>query len=294
MCSSTIRLYVVVTATLLPTASYAQVQVGCFDVSLGNWTPVESTHEVNLPRPPRPDVSGDSVIYSIPPRIRLHGEPARGSARWFLVTVPENSLQVPHSFLSWSGTPDSLRIVLSTGFAGTRSTLRPTSDGWTGTSRTFSDIVGLLRYERPITLHRVDCESEPPVPASVDKRLPRSVELQAHSPLVLGEPVPARALAHPRRSGAKTLEVKPSGMWAGPDTVIVRVNRQDVVFHIEMRYSRGFDLSPLVQELSSKFGSGDAVPGTESFFWHNRTTTMFVSAGRSQPGAVIYDPRFER
>jgi hypothetical protein len=170
MRSTAIRHYVVVLASFLPTAVSGQVQVGCFDVSLGDWAPVESTAGVSLPRPPRPDVSGDSMVYSIPPRLRLHGEPSRGSARSFLVTVPENSLQVPHSFLSWSGSPDSLTIVLSTGYAGTRSKLTATSDGWTGTSRTFSDVIGLLRYERTITLHRVACDSEPPVPASADKR----------------------------------------------------------------------------------------------------------------------------
>jgi len=270
----------------------ANAQVGCFDVSLGDWAPVESTYVVDSPRPPRPDESRDSVVYSIPPRLRLQGERVRGSARRFLVTVPENSLQVPHSFLSWRGTSDSLRIVLSTGFAGTTSTLHPTSDGWSGTSRTFSDVVGLLRYERPITLRRVDCDSEPPVPASADKRLPRSVELRDHSPLVLGQSVPAGALAHPQRSGAKTLEVKPSGMWAVADTVLVRVDDQDVVFHIEMRYSGGFDLSPLVQELAGEFGAGDDLRGTNSFFWHNRTTTMFIDTGRSRPRVVIFDPRF--
>ncbi len=83
-------------------------------------------------------------------------------------------------------------------------------------------------------------------------------------------------------------------MWAGSDTVIVRVNHQDVVFHIEMRYSGGFDPSPLVQELSSKFGSGDALPG--SFFWHNRTTTMFVSTptARSMPLDTSASSRFLR
>lgn len=294
MRSSAIRLYAVVIASVLPTAVCGQVQVGCFDVSLGDWTPVESTAEAGLPRPPRPDVSGDSVVYSMPPRLRLHSEPSQGSDRSFLVTVPESSLQVPHSFLSWSGTPDSLTIVLSTRYAGTISKLRATSDGWTGTSRTFSDVIGLLRYERPVTLHRVDCDSEPSVPASADKQLPRSVELQDHSPLVLGQPLPAGVVHHPLQSSrVRTLEVEPAGMWAGADTVIVRLNDQDTVYRIEVRYSRGFDLSPLVRDLASKFGLSDDQPGTSSF-WENRTTTMFVRTDESLPRAVIYDPRLER
>ena len=282
----------IVGASFLPGRAQAQVAAGCFDVSLGEWSPIDSTHVVDLPRPSPPDQSGDSVSYLIPPRLRLHDDrTARRSAEAFLVSVPPNALQVPHPFLSWTGASDSLRIALSTGYSGTISTLYPTTDGWTGSARTFSDVRGVLRYERPMTLHRVACESEPPVPASADRPLPRSVELREHETLALGQPLPSGAVAQPRRSGAKTLEVEVAGIWAGADTVVVRIDEKGVVFHIEMRYPDGFDLSPLMQALLHEFGAGRTLREASSTRWRNRTTIMFADPRR--PRILIRDPRYD-
>lgn len=152
--------------------------------------------------------------------------------------------------------------------------------------------VGLLRYERPIMLRRVDCESRPPVPASADKRLAREIELRGYPVLALGERVPEGPVLHERRSSAKTTAVEPSGKWAGADTVVVRVAENGVVFHIELRYPDGFDLSPIVEQMVAEFGSEYDRPWISSYYWNNRTTTMLVDTSKSRPRFLILDRRF--
>lgn len=221
----------------LPPAIDAQVIGACYDITVGEWAAVESTHTAALPRAQRPDFSGDSVIYALPPRVQLRGTPyLRSPGHGYVLAVPENSLQVPHSMLFWRGDADSLRLVISTGFAGTVSRLTPAGEDWVGFAQTFSDVVGLLRYRRPIRLVRVDCAAPPPVPAASDQPLVREIELASSRRLTLGDTLPAGIRTRPRRSGAITVDVMTRGLLAGADTVIARVDSEGLVHRIELRY----------------------------------------------------------
>jgi hypothetical protein len=273
-----------------PTAAMSQQR--CFDITVGDWFPMDGTHTIPLAAPPRPDQGADSVEYSLPPRIGLHDVPASLAPQgWRRVSVPPNALQVPHSHLGWRPSGTGMVLVVSNGMGGTISTLRRAQDGWKGKARTFSDYEGVLQFEHSVHLRRVDCESEPPIPASADKRLPRSVELRETTPLVLGSPLPAGVTTHPRSSGAKTVEASPTGRWEGVDTVVVRIDREGRVSLIELRYPGGFDLSPLHRGLERDFGPGTSLSRSQSLFWHNRTTSMYVSLRSTRPRFAISDPR---
>ncbi len=270
----------------------ARAQQRCFDVTVGDWLPIDGSHTIPFVAPPRPDQGADSVEYLLPPRIVLHDVPAsltrHGGRR---ASVPPNALQVPHAILGWRPMANGMQLVVSNGMGGTISILRRAPDGWRGKARTFSDLEGVLRFERPVHLRRVDCKSEPPILASADKRLLRSVELRGRAPLVLGSPLPDGVTARPRRSGTKTVDAYPSGRWEGADTVIVRIDREGRVCRVELRYPVGFDLSPLHRVLEEEFGLGAEFLGFGSFYWHNRTTSMYVAPARSKPRFAIYDPR---
>ena len=276
----------------VPPALDAQIAGACYDVAVGDWTAVDSTHIVSLPRPRPPDRSGDSVIYSLPSRVQLLSTPFRGPGLSYVLAVPDNALQVPHSLLSWRGDADSLRLRVSTGFAGTVSRLTPAGEDWVGFAQTFSDVLGLLRYRRPIRLVRVDCASPPPVPATADRPLLREVEVAPSSRLTLGTPLPASVRARPRRSGAVTVEVSPTGLLAGADTVIARLDSAGRVHHIELRYPEGHDLSAALDAFVRQYGPGRALERSRTVFWHNRTTTLFITPDGPLPRLVLYDPRF--
>ena len=275
---------------LLPVVAAAQIEFGCYDVLLGEWSPIDSTHVADLPRPPPPDQSGDSAFYSLPSRLRLRGElGARARTDWFLVTVPPNTLQVPHAGQTWNAVADTLRIDFSGRFGGTSSTLYRTPDGWEGLARTRSDVGGVLRYERPIALAPADCDSPAPVPASLDRPLLRRIELAGGGVLELGQPLPPGVTTFPRRSGAWRVDVEAVGTWAGNDTVVVRLDPQGTVFHIEFRYPDGFDLAPLLDSLDAAFGTRRNSFGITPS-WTNRTTRIFI--GLAGPRVVLIDRRY--
>ena len=209
--------------------------------------------------------------------------------------MPEDVLQVPHSQLTWQGGADSLSFGVSTGLVGTISRLARRGSAWVGWTQTFSDVGGILRYRRPIRLTPVDCSAPPPIPASLDRALPRGFEFQAVGLLELGDTIPAGVGTLPRRSGAMTLQLQAAGLWAGADTVVVRVGRSGVLQgslqHIELRYPEGHDLTVAVGDLVRRYGSGTERLGSGPIFWHNRTTTLFISPSGRRPRVVVMDPR---
>jgi hypothetical protein len=287
-----VLLAIALPAAPLPPAVNAQVIGACYDITAGEWAAVDSTHTASLPRPRRPDLSGDSVIYTLPPRVQLRGTPWRGPGNRYVLAVPENSLQVPHSQLSWRGDADSLRLVVSTGFAGTVSRLTPAGHDWVGFAQTFSDVLGLLRFRRPIRLVRVDCAAPPPVPSTSDQPLLRQIELASSGRLTLGETLPAGVRTGPRRSNAVTVEVRATGLLAGAYTVITRMDPAGRVRHIELRYREGHDLSAAVGAFVRQYGPGRTVGTAGMVFWHNRTTTLIISPAGPEPRVVLNDPRF--
>lgn len=268
-------------------------QVGrCYDISTGEWFPIDSTHRVEAPRPERPDLSADSVIYSLPVRVRLDSVPSpyAPEAGNMVFSVPVNTLQVPHRWRSWRSNGDSLRLVLSTGYSGTVTQLVRSGGGWEGNATTFSDNRGFLRFLSTVRLEPTDCEVPPAIPATADRPLLRSITLTSGKRLALGEPLPAGTDTQPRRSGALTVLDDASGRWMGTDTIVALVNRQGLVSRIELRYPEGFDLGPALQSLEAEYRSGNTWGDANWWSWRNRTTTMSLRLDH-RPRLTLEDPR---
>lgn len=286
------RLVAVGLVVAAPTGAKAQVAGSCYDVVAGPWEPIDSTHIADVPRPENPDVSADSVIHTLPPRLQLSQRPSRLERPGvFRLEVPAGSLPVPHRFTTWRTTGDSLELYVSTGSAGSTTRLVREGSGWTGIARSFTDVIGVLRFERPVRLRWVDCASAPPVPASADPPLPRVVATSGGATLALGETLPDGIRTEPRGSGALTVHVEVVDVFAGADTVVAVMSPDRRLGRIELRYPEGFDLSGIVTHLQERYGPGEEGLGGGTLFWNNRTTGMFVSPDRARPRLAMWDPR---
>lgn len=281
----------VVLAGVITADAGAQQGLGCFDVTVGRWAPIQGSHVVSqLERPGPPNSRPDSVSYMIPSRIQLTRRPAvRAGDDMYRIEVPETTLPTPHAFQSWRLRSDTLVLGFSTGFTGTESRLARDGAGWSGSMETFTDVHGVLRYRSTVRLEPIDCSAAPTVPASSDPPVLRRIELATGGSLALGEPVPEGVRLNPRRTGAWTAAVEAAGILAGHDTVVVRLDVERVVHHIELRYPRGYDLTPLADSLTDSYPAGQ---GTRTgISWTNRTTRMWIDL-TGRPRLVILDPRY--
>ena len=272
----------------------AQLAGTCLDAEVGPWYAVEWTLALPVFHAPPPDTYADSLIYSIPPRMRLTGREAPRQRSAYVVEIPEDALQTPHPFRSWSVRGDSLFLHFTTGMAGVSVRSVRVDHGWTGIVRTGSDVANMLRYEREIHLRPTDCESPPPTHASEDSRRPRGVELESGESLQLSMLLPSTVRTQDRRSGALTVLAQPSGRFAGAYILIVRANSAGVVGRIELRYSARFSIEDLIRSLEAEFGRGSRRPRTGSVSWYNRTTTVRVfprSLAGGRHRVIMIDPR---
>jgi hypothetical protein len=271
-----ISLSSVVLAGALATGASGQTQGVCFDADLGPWSPIEGTHtQTGEPAGP-PSESLDSLFYSFLPRVMLTGADFSSAPDdWFGVEVPAGALSVPKPFRSWRRAGDSLWIRLSDGFTGTNSAMARTGDGWVGILRASSDNGGVQLYQRSIELRPADCRSPPPALASDDVPAPHSIPSGSGGDLVLERPVPEEYRLVAVRSMHQVVGIDPTGYWAGAETVLVRLNADDLVAEIHVGYPEGFDGATLRDGLLGDFGIG--ARGLSGPSWWNRSTRTFLS-----------------
>ena len=226
----------VLVVVLMVSEAEAQLANHCFDADLGGWSPIEGTHVGDGPPLDPPSESADSMFYAFPPRVLFTDEapPRRGGPGVYRLDVPARALQVPKPFRWWTLQGDSLSIALGDGFTSVAAVLRRSKDRWVGLLRNRSDNVGRQLYERPIVLREADCDSEPPVLASSDVPAPRSVPSSTGPPLQLGRPIPSDYSTEPVRSFLVVHGLEPAGHWAGSDSLLVQVNADGLISHIEV------------------------------------------------------------
>jgi hypothetical protein len=287
-------LSVVLSASLLG-GEHASAQVGaCFDLeTVGPWVLVSSPTTAQSERIP-PNEGGDSLNLTPPSRIRLDETSISFPAGWSAIVVPDNSLQTPHAHKTWRVVRDSLNVVFSSGFSGTGGILAPEGAGWRGKLRNFSDAIPFTVWERQVELIPVDCGAAPRYPASLDRVLPRSVDLTSGESIVLGQPLPAGLTTTVRPSGALSVVGQTTGIFAGTNQIIVSTSGPGVVDRIELHYEASFDLAALGRALEERFGSPRGM-GSMSWRWQNRTTTVygFPSPAPNRPARMVFiDPRY--
>jgi hypothetical protein len=274
-------------ATAMPAVSFAQVELGCYEVTLGPWAEIEGTGSDRYGPPVPPEESADSVYWTIPSRIRLED----GAGRWpdtRRLSVPSNALGVPHRHQYWRSSGDSLSVGFTTGFAGTVSRFIPDGAGWIGTASTHVD-VDVRLYQRPAELRPIDCGAPPVEPATLDAPFPRSVEVDGGFIVSLGAPAPSGLVLLPIRDGVWTVATVPTGLWVGSDTLIVWLDEERSVRRIDVGYPVSFDGGSLIERLVATYANVTLLAGHQ---WWNRSTRMMIREFEDRVWATLRDPRF--
>lgn len=278
--------------------------LGCYDVTEGEWTEGrvaglmgsgdELLSDTSAVQPMAlPSALGlDSAFYQIPPRIQLAVPPADttflGSAGQ--VVVPEGSLPTPHAYMSHTVQGGTLRLSFSTGYSGVVARLGRNGGGaWTGTADTTSDNLPYRSWSRRIDLTPVACDSPPPVPSSVMRPVPRSVQLVGGATITLGEPLPESIETMPRRSGALTIMGQTAGPFGTAASIVVFVSpTHGVVGRIRLLYMSP-DMHPILDaRISEAFGAAERIdpfgqPSPERPEWRNRVTRVTLTRGNQPP-----------
>lgn len=121
--------------------------VGCYDVTLGEWSPLLSS--ANAPR------------QTPPSSVRLTAELGDDDDGPFerdraLVRPVLEEGHTPSAYWLRRG-DDAVHVVWTGGFSGVRLELRETDDGLRGTAEAFTDVAGVERPTAEVTLRPVDC-----------------------------------------------------------------------------------------------------------------------------------------
>lgn len=269
--------------TLTPLSSTAQM-AGCYDVSSGPWSPIFSTLVEGDP-PPAPPSDVDGGYSEVPPRLRFHEELEVESSNRRL-TIPENSLQTRHSILGWRPEGDAIIFFFGTGYAGTRSRVRRTSQGWAGSTESWTDIVGSVRFEHSISLTKVDCDTPPPRPAEPIPLLP--LELVGGFEVHLGRPLPAALLTTPR-SINRRISPATIGRFGGADSAFVRIDTIGNVSTVDLRFPGTLDLPGLVEDITRVLGPATLRGSMRA--WTTRTRSLVIAQFDDGYRVLLWDPR---
>jgi hypothetical protein len=290
-----------------PAAAHADA-LGCYDVGLGPWTEMEQDHEVQPTDPPPTD---DSLTHVIPPRIQLSDQPPRYSdpdhPSWS-AAAPPGALPVGQPDQGWSLDENGrLSLGYGNGLSGFHGTLASIGDSWQGPMEATSDVGGITRWQRQVTLSRVDCASPPPVTDASAWLLPRTVELEGGMILTLGERPPDGLPTYDRPDHAPGVAANTLGLFAGADTVVM-VLQDGRVGLIQMTFLPPATPDALLPRLSAAYGEPsvwrwppssnetDTLPEAQrpiaGYSWDGRITQIHVSpSGRGGFRIGLSDPR---
>jgi len=267
---------------------------GCYDVLVGLWLAV-TDRPVTEPRLP-PDRARDSTAFVLPPRLQLSTRPLGipDVEGWMSASAPQGALPTGHRYQAWRPVPDDgLLLWFATPRSGLQAHLAADGTGFKGQARTFDLAQGAQRYERDVTLRRVDCASTPPVAADELSPLPRDVQLDGGSSLALGGTPPPGMRSSARPSGAVGIVARSVGLFAGSDSVAYRIGANDGrIGAVQLIFPSPATADPLIERITARFGPPDpntAVPGA---WWHNRVTEVSVITDAEGGFRVLLqDPR---
>ena len=256
--------------------------LGCYDVNAsGEWRLDASNPDSPYSERAAEVLAGDSVFYVMPPRIRLAGPLADAGGAWEIV-VPEGAMPTRHRFMRYGVQDDTLMLSFSTGYSGAVARLGATEEvAWMGHVRTFDDYTG-LRWSRRIDLASVPCDAPPPVPSSVIRPVPRTVQLVGGATIALGEPLPESLETSRRRSGALTVIGRTEGLFATTDSIAVAVGEAPGrIGRIQLIYLDP-DMSSVIEaRLTEAFGPPTRGGGMDpaGIEWRNRVSRVWLSRG---------------
>ena len=283
---------------------------GCLDVTVGPW--VVDTYARRLE--PRPGEPGDNEWQRVPSRIRFAGPYDRRPTVTRIVG-PDLGWSLRYEFMSGRIDGDSLRVVFSNGFSGMTAGLHRSGDGWTGTARTFSDVIPHQIASRPVAMSRVVCESPLPAPGNESHPLGRVVELEDGQVITLGEPLPEGlgtvALPPytwnwPPRLTDSPADIEPlttprnavgvlgrtRGLFGTTDSIQVHTDPAGLVYSVRLLYVGPDALETLGERLGNQYGApgtASGVPGVH--IYRNASTSLWLRPWPSAQAEILLSAR---
>ena len=282
---------------------------GCLDLTVGAWV-VETYVDRLYPRP------GESEEWNpVPPRIMFAGPLERIPSNTRIV-VPEGAPAMPAGYSTGlSGgriESDSLRIAFSDGYTGTMAKLGRSGDGWTGTMRSFTDVIPHQVYARPVAMSRVDCESPLPIPGGESAPLGQVVELEGGQVITLGEPLPEQleTVALPRfdwnrRWSTRVADMelttarnavgvvgRTRGLFGTTDSIQVHTDPDGLVYSVRLLYVGPDALEIWEERLRNQYGApgtASGVPGVH--IYRNASTYLWLRPSAPDRAEVLLTDR---
>lgn len=248
---------------------------GCYDVVLGPWR-VEPLQEGMIPSRWMPSDSDPGGLSALPSRLHFAwrvGE--RDAAPKLEVAVPDNVLPVRHRISASVTLTGTLDLMLTTGYAGTSTSLTPDGDAWVGTLRTFSDLMGIQDHERDVRLTPADCATEPREPSTLLRPLPTELQLVDGPTIALGEPLPAGLERYPRVGSVPGIRARTAGVFAGADSVLV-LDFGGPVRTIVFRIPPAVGWEPLIARVEAEWGAPDERSDRHAT-WTSRLTMLTLT-----------------
>ena len=255
--------------------------LGCFDVSIGDWTPAR-------------DWGGDSLYLAPPSRIRLDTIPRTGpfSRGLMALRVPAGALPSIHRIMGWSVERDHIEFVWTNGFSGFTVLAEPDSTGLSGVARSFWDF-NRARQTASFLARRVSCEAPPVFSAEDQRPIFDSITLGDGQVLRLNEHfgpgqewTPGFADRVYERDG---MEVEGMGATL---SVQARTNRLGILHSIYIDLPNDFDLEAYISRTSEDLGPPvtnrhrDRQDGRRSanVVWSNRSIRLAVNVSETRAG----------
>ena len=277
---------------------------GCHDLIVGQWV-VETHADWEDPSPL------DSDRWYRIPRIRFAGPHDRRPTATRMVAAGGESLEAlgyEDRFATGEIQGDSLRLGFSDGYTGMTVTMGRAGEGWTGTVRTFTDIVPHQVNDRPVAMSRVGCESPLPVPGDDSRPLGRVVELEGGQVITLGEPLPERleTAALPRFGWFQredgTEETTPRsavgvvgrtrGLLGATDVIQVYTNLDGTVHSVRLLYGDPGAMEALEERLRNRYGAPRTRSGVAGvLIYHGPSTTLWLRPSAPAQAEVLLTHR---
>jgi hypothetical protein len=226
-----------------PVAAQTKV-AGCFDLELGPW------------QPPLP--GADSIFLGLPPRIELdtiHGEDYFTQSRGFALRPAPGAMPSVHRHTYWNWiSPDSIRLVFSTGFSGLSMRLAVKERELVGIAQGFWDFPREQQASQVVAT-RVGCEAPLPENARARYQFPRGVLLDIGDSVRIGLPVPSdRLKTETVRERSIRILNRPAGLFEGAEAIEVFVTQEGIVRNIRLTYPEGADYPQILSRLEASLG----------------------------------------
>lgn len=264
-------------ACLLVSSPIAAQQVeqrvlGCYDVDVGRWEP--------------PELTGDSIYFMPPTRMRLTMDttsrvPYRVGGR--VVEAAPGAMPSLHSTGRWDILgADSLAIVWGNGFAGVNVRFA-IADTLRGMATTGTDVVGAQRHTAEVLAMPVACDAPVPESRRIRYRYSPVVRLESGDSIVLEQPVDSALIERRPSARSAFLRAAPLAPYAGADQVEISLREDGTIRDIRLHFGSDVDWGVLVSTLTSEYGlptSGPHETPVRMAIWSSRLLSISIMGGR--------------